>query len=156
MTNVYLQEVYNGLARRNPEQTEFLQAVYEVLESLQPVVESDPRYQQQGLMERLVEPERVILFRGPWVDDTGKVQVNRGYRVQFNSAIGPYKGGLRFHPSVNLSIVKFPGFEQIFKNSLTILPMGAARGALTSIPRGSLTRMPCWPRGSDLAERAKE
>ena len=111
--NEYLAEVYAGLAARNAEQKEFLQAVEEVLESLEPVVEARPEIQAQGIIERLVEPERIIMFRVPWVDDAGKVQVNRGYRVQFNSAIGPYKGGLRLHPSVNLSIIKFLGFEQI-------------------------------------------
>ena len=125
--NAYLQGVYEGLAKRNPEQKEFLQAVEEVLESLEPVVAAHPEYEKAGLIERLVEPERIIMFRVPWVDDAGKVQVNRGYRVQFNSAIGPYKGGLRFHPSVNLSILKFLGFEQCFKNSLTGLPMGGGK-----------------------------
>ena len=126
--NAYLQGVYEGLAKRNPEQKEFLQAVEEVLESLEPVVEAHPEYEKVGLIERMVEPERVILFRVPWVDDAGKVQVNRGYRVQFNSAIGPYKGGLRFRDNVTLSIIKFLGFEQIFKNALTTLPMGGGKG----------------------------
>ena len=134
--NAYLQGVYEGLAKRNPEQKEFLQAVEEVLESLEPVVAAHPEYEKAGLIERLVEPERVILFRVPWVDDAGKVQVNRGYRVQFNSAIGPYKGGLRFHPSVNLSILKFLGFEQCFKNSLTGLPMGGGKGGSDFDPHG--------------------
>ena len=134
--NAYLQGVYEGLAKRNPEQKEFLQAVEEVLESLEPVVAAHPEYEKAGLIERLVEPERVILFRVPWVDDAGKVQVNRGYRVQFNSAIGPYKGGLRFHPSVNLSIIKFLGFEQCFKNSLTSLPMGGGKGGSDFDPHG--------------------
>ena len=134
--NAYLQGVYEGLAKRNPEQKEFLQAVEEVLESLEPVVEAHPEYEKAGLIERLVEPERIIMFRVPWVDDAGKVQVNRGYRVQFNSAIGPYKGGLRFHPSVNLSILKFLGFEQCFKNSLTGLPMGGAKGGSDFDPAG--------------------
>ena len=134
--NAYLQGVYEGLAKRNPEQKEFLQAVEEVLESLEPVVAAHPEYEKAGLIERLVEPERVILFRVPWVDDAGKVQVNRGYRVQFNSAIGPYKGGLRFHPSVNLSILKFLGFEQCFKNSLTGLPMGGGKGGADFDPHG--------------------
>ena len=109
-TNPYLQRVYDDLAKRNPEQKEFLQAVEEVLESLEPVVAAHPEYEKAGPIERLVEPERIIMFRVPWVDDAGKVQVNRGYRVQFNSAIGPYKGDLRFHPSVNLCIIKFLGF----------------------------------------------
>ena len=134
--NAYLQGVYEGLAKRNPEQKEFLQAVEEVLESLEPVVAAHPEYEKAGLIERLVEPERIILFRVPWVDDAGKVQVNRGYRVQFNSAIGPYKGGLRFHPSVNLSILKFLGFEQCFKNSLTTLPMGGGKGGSDFDPKG--------------------
>ena len=134
--NAYLKEVYEGLAKRNAEQKEFLQAVEEVLESLEPVVEAHPEYEKAGLIERMVEPERVVMFRVPWVDDAGKVQVNRGYRVQFNSAIGPYKGGLRFHPSVNLSIIKFLGFEQCFKNSLTGLPMGGGKGGSDFDPHG--------------------
>ena len=134
--NAYLKEVYDGLAARNAEQKEFLQAVEEVLESLEPVVEAHPEYQKAGLIERMVEPERVVMFRVPWVDDAGKVQVNRGYRVQFNSAIGPYKGGLRFHPSVNLSIIKVLGFEQCFKNSLTGLPMGGGKGGCDFDPHG--------------------
>ena len=134
--NAYLNEVYQGLAKRNAEQKEFLQAVEEVLESLEPVVEAHPEYEKASLIERLVEPERIIMFRVPWVDDAGKVQVNRGYRVQFNSAIGPYKGGLRFHPSVNLSILKFLGFEQCFKNSLTSLPMGGGKGGSDFDPHG--------------------
>ena len=134
--NAYLQGVYEGLAKRNPEQKEFLQAVEEVLESLEPVVAAHPEYEKAGLIERLVEPERIIMFRVPWVDDAGKVQVNRGYRVQFNSAIGPYKGGLRFHPSVNLSILKFLGFEQCFKNSLTGLPIGGGKGGSDFNPKG--------------------
>ena len=134
--NAYLNEVYQGLAKRNAEQKEFLQAVEEVLESLEPVVEAHPEYEKASLIERLVEPERVIMFRVPWVDDAGKVQVNRGYRVQFNSAIGPYKGGLRFHSSVNLSILKFLGFEQCFKNSLTSLPMGGGKGGSDFDPHG--------------------
>ena len=134
--NPYLCEVYAGLVQRYAEQKEFLQAVDEVLESLEPVVAAHPEYEKNGLIERLVEPERAILFRVPWMDDAGKVQVNRGYRVQFNSAIGPYKGGLRFHPSVNLSIIKFLGFEQTFKNSLTGLPMGGAKGGSDFDPHG--------------------
>ena len=134
--NAYLKEVYDGLVSRNGEQKEFLQAVEEVLESLEPVIEKHPEYQEAGIIERIVEPERVILFRVSWVDDNGKVQVNRGYRVQFNSAIGPYKGGMRFHPSVNLSILKFLGFEQIFKNSLTGLPMGGGKGGTDFDPKG--------------------
>ena len=140
LTNEYLKRVYDGLAQRNANEPEFLQAVREVLESIQPVVEKHPEYEKAGLIERLVEPERVISFRVPWVDDQGKVQVNRGYRVQFNSAIGPYKGGLRFHPSVNLSILKFLAFEQTFKNSLTTLPMGGAKGGSDFNPKGKSDR----------------
>ena len=136
LTNEYLKRVYDGLAQRNAHEPEFLQAVREVLESIQPLVEKHPEYEKAGLIERLVEPERIITFRVPWVDDQGKVQVNRGYRVQFNSAIGPYKGGLRFHPSVNQSILKFLGFEQIFKNSLTTLPMGGGKGGSDFDPKG--------------------
>ena len=136
ITNEYLKGVYEGLVQRNPEQKEFLQAAEEVLESLEPVIAAHPEYEKAGLIERMVEPERVVMFRVPWVDDNGKVQVNRGYRVQFNSAIGPYKGGLRFHPSVNLSIIKFLGFEQCFKNSLTGLPMGGGKGGADFDPHG--------------------
>lgn len=136
ITNAYLKGVYDGLVQRNPEQKEFLQAAEEVLESLEPVIAAHPEYEKAGLIERMVEPERVVMFRVPWVDDNGKVQVNRGYRVQFNSAIGPYKGGLRFHPSVNLSIIKFLGFEQCFKNSLTGLPMGGGKGGADFDPHG--------------------
>ena len=134
--NAYLQEVFAGLKQRNADQPEFLQAVEEVLESLEPVVEARPELQKAGIIERIVEPERIIMFRVSWVDDNGKVQVNRGYRVQFNSAIGPYKGGLRLHPSVNLSILKFLGFEQIFKNSLTTLPIGGGKGGSDFDPKG--------------------
>jgi len=134
--NEYLKEVYADLEQRNKDQPEFLQAVREVLESLEPVVEARPELQKAGIIERIVEPERIIMFRVSWVDDKGKVQVNRGYRVQFNSAIGPYKGGLRLHPSVNLSILKFLGFEQIFKNSLTTLPIGGGKGGSDFDPKG--------------------
>ncbi len=123
-----LNGVYEDLAARYAEQNEFLEAVHEVLETLVPVVEADPRYEAQNIVGRIVEPERIVMFRVPWVDDAGKVQVNRGYRVQFNSAIGPYKGGLRFRNNVTLSIIKFLGFEQIFKNALTTLPMGGGKG----------------------------
>ena len=136
ITNEYLKSVFDGLKQRNADQPEFLQAVEEVLESLQPVVQARPELEKAGIIERLVEPERIVMFRVPWVDDNGKVQVNRGYRVQFNSAIGPYKGGLRFHPSVNLSILKFLGFEQIFKNSLTTLPIGGGKGGSDFDPKG--------------------
>lgn len=134
--NEYLQSVYDTAVKKDPNQPEFLQAVGEVLESLRPVVEKRPDIQKAGILQRMVEPERVIQFRVPWVDDQGNVQVNRGFRVQFNSAIGPYKGGLRFHPSVNLSIIKFLGFEQIFKNSLTGLPMGGGKGGSDFDPKG--------------------
>ena len=132
----YLQRVYNQVVSRDPDQPEFHQAVLEVLESLDSLVEKHPEYEQRGLIESFVEPERVVSFRVPWMDDNGKVHVNRGYRVQFNSAIGPYKGGLRFHPSVNLSILKFLGFEQILKNSLTGLPMGGGKGGSDFDPKG--------------------
>ncbi len=132
----YIESVLELVVRKNPGEPEFHQAVKEVLESLAPVVEKHPEYEAAGLLERMVEPERTIMFRVPWTDDAGKVQVNRGYRVQFNSAIGPYKGGLRFHPSVNLSIIKFLGFEQTFKNSLTGLPIGGGKGGSDFDPRG--------------------
>ena len=136
ITNAYLKGVYDNLLKLYPEQKEFLQAVDEVLESLQPVIEKRPDLVESGIIERIVEPERIIMFRVSWVDDNGKIQVNRGFRVQFNSAIGPYKGGCRFHPSVNLSVMKFLGFEQIFKNSLTGLPMGGAKGGSDFDPKG--------------------
>ncbi len=136
----YVQDVLNDLIARNPGQPEFHQAATEVLNSIAPVVEKNPKYQEVALLERLVEPERIIMFRVPWTDDNGKVQVNKGYRVQFNSAIGPYKGGLRFHPSVNLGIIKFLGFEQIFKNSLTGLPIGGGKGGSDFDPKGKSDR----------------
>ena len=136
LKNEYLKGVLAKLEQRSGNEPEFLQAVTEVLESLEPVIESDPKYEKNGVIERIVEPERAILFRVSWVDDSGKVQVNRGYRVQFNSAIGPYKGGLRLHPSVNLSVIKFLGFEQIFKNSLTGLPIGGGKGGSDFNPKG--------------------
>ncbi len=132
----YTEKVLADLKAKNPDQPEFIQAATEVLDALAPVVNNDPKYQKTSLLERLVEPERQIMFRIPWVDDHGQVHVNRGYRVQFNSAIGPYKGGLRLHPSVNLSIIKFLGFEQIFKNSLTGLPIGGAKGGSDFDPKG--------------------
>lgn len=132
----YLADIVEKAVQRNPHEPEFHQAVNEVLDSLKPVIDKNPVYQQRGILERLVEPERQLMFRVPWVDDEGKVQVNRGFRVQFNSAIGPYKGGLRFHPSVNLGIIKFLGFEQIFKNALTGLPMGGGKGGSDFDPRG--------------------
>lgn len=136
----YVDDVIEDVKKKNGEQVEFIQAVTEVLESLRVVVDADEKYRDQALLERIVEPERVIMFRVPWVDDKGKVQVNRGYRVQFNSALGPYKGGLRFHPSVNLGIIKFLGFEQIFKNSLTTLPIGGGKGGADFDPKGKSDR----------------
>ena len=132
----YLAKVYAGVEKRNPGEKEFLQAVKEVLESFEPVVEKRPDLVEAGVIDRIVEPERQIMFRVSWVDDNGKVQVNRGFRIQFNSAIGPYKGGLRLHPSVNASVIKFLGFEQIFKNSLTGLPMGGGKGGSDFDPKG--------------------
>ncbi len=132
----YVESVLTRLKEQNPNEPEFHQAATEVLNSLQCAIDANPAYEKAGLLERLVEPERTILFRVPWVDDQGNVHVNKGYRVQFNSAIGPYKGGLRFHPSVNLSIIKFLGFEQIFKNSLTGLPSGGGKGGSNFDPKG--------------------
>ena len=132
----YVESVLARLKEQNPNEPEFHQAATEVLNSLKPAIDANPQYEKAGLLERLVEPERIIMFRVPWVDDKGNVQVNKGYRVQFNSAIGPYKGGLRFHPSVNLSIIKFLGFEQIFKNSLTGLPIGGGKGGSNFDPKG--------------------
>lgn len=140
LNNAYLKGVYDELENRYSYQPEYLQAVYEVLESLEPLVEKDPKYQENAIVERIVYPERLIEFRVAWEDDNGKVQVNRGYRVQFNSAIGPYKGGLRFHPTVNQSVLKFLGFEQIFKNSLTGLPMGGGKGGSDFDPKGKSDR----------------
>ncbi len=134
--NEYLKRVIDEASKRNAGEKEFLQAVTEVLGSLEPVIEKHPEFEENALIERLVEPERVIYFRVPWVDDKGKVQVNRGFRVQFNSAIGPYKGGLRFHPTVCQSVIKFLGFEQIFKNSLTGLPIGGGKGGSDFDPKG--------------------
>ncbi len=132
----YLANVYAKVEKRNPNEKEFLQAVGEVLESLEPVIEKRPDLAESGVIDRMVEPERQIMFRVSWVDDNGKVQVNRGFRIQFNSAIGPYKGGLRLHPSVNASVIKFLGFEQVFKNSLTGLPMGGGKGGSDFDPKG--------------------
>ena len=136
----YIHEVFEQVKKRNPNEPEFHQAVYEIFESLIPVFDKHPHYMEEGVLERIVEPERVLTFRVPWVDDQGKVQVNRGFRVQFSSAIGPYKGGLRFHPSVNASIVKFLGFEQIFKNSLTGQPIGGGKGGSDFDPKGKSDR----------------
>ncbi|HHV72638.1 MAG TPA: NADP-specific glutamate dehydrogenase [Clostridia bacterium] len=136
----YTMKVLEKVIKQNPNEPEFHQAVTEALTSLQPFVDANPEYEKAGILERLCEPERVIIFRVPWVDDAGKVHVNKGYRVQFNSAIGPYKGGLRFHPSVSLSIIKFLGFEQVFKNSLTGLPMGGGKGGSDFDPKGKSDR----------------
>ena len=136
MKNAYLKGVLENVKKRNAGEPEFIQAVTEVLETLEPVIERRPDLVEAGVVDRLVEPERQIIFRVPWVDDNGKVQVNRGFRVQYNSAIGPYKGGLRLHPSVYLGIIKFLGFEQIFKNSLTTLPMGGGKGGSDFDPKG--------------------
>ena len=136
MKNAYINRVLEQVKAKNAHEPEFLQAVQEVLETLEPVVEKMPEIEKNAILERMVEPERVIMFRVPWMDDNGNVQVNRGYRVQFNSAIGPYKGGIRFHPSVNLGILKFLGFEQTFKNSLTTLPMGGGKGGADFDPHG--------------------
>lgn len=131
-----LEQIMNNLEAKHPGELEYLQAVREVLESLQDVLADNPQFETAGIIERLVEPDRILTFKVSWVDDRGKVQVNLGYRIQFNNAIGPYKGGLRFHPSVNLSILKFLGFEQIFKNSLTTLPMGGGKGGSDFDPKG--------------------
>ena len=136
----YLNDLYDRVVKRNAGEVEFHQTVKEVLESIEPVLIQSPEYIESGVVERMVEPERIIKFRVPWVDDSGKVQVNRGFRIQFNSAIGPYKGGLRFHPSVNESIIKFLGFEQTFKNSLTSLPMGGGKGGSDFDPQGKSDR----------------
>ncbi len=136
MKNAYLNRVLEDVKKKDANEPEFIQAVTEVLESIEHVVEQRPELEANGIIERMVEPDRVISFRVPWVDDNGKVHVNRGFRVQFNSAIGPYKGGLRFHPSVYLGIIKFLGFEQTFKNSLTGLPIGGGKGGSDFDPRG--------------------
>ena len=144
LTDEYIKRVYDQVVARDGDQPEFLQAVREVFETLQPVVEKHPEYEKAGVLERIVEPERTIKFRVAWVDDEGKVQVNRGYRIQFNSAIGPYKGGLRFHPTVTESVVKFLGFEQILKNSPDHpCPWAAARAALTLTPTARATWKSC-------------
>ena len=129
-------KIMNDLTKRNPGEVEFLQAVREVLESIVDVVEANPQFEEANIIERIIEPDRALTFKVPWADDNGNIHVNRGYRIQFNNAIGPYKGGLRFHPSVNLSILKFLGFEQIFKNSLTSLPMGGGKGGSDFNPKG--------------------
>ncbi len=136
----YVSEQLELLKKKNASEPEFIQAATEVLTSLEPVINAEPKYQENGILERITEPERQIIFRVPWVDDSGKVRVNRGFRVQFNSAIGPYKGGLRLHPSVNLGVIKFLGFEQIFKNSLTGLPIGGGKGGSDFDPKGKSDR----------------
>ena len=136
----YVEKVLENLKQSNPHEPEFHQAATEILYSLAPVIEQHPEYEKAGLLERFIEPERVLLFRVPWVDDQGNVHVNRGYRVEFNSAIGPYKGGLRFHPSVNLSVIKFLALEQILKNSLTGLPIGGGKGGSDFNPKGKSER----------------
>ena len=138
--NAYTSRVLDGLKARNAHESEYLQAATEILDSLSPVFDKHPEYEKAGLLERFVEPERIIIFRVPWVDDGGRTQVNRGYRVQYNSAIGPYKGGIRLHPSVNLSILKFLGFEQVLKNSLTGLPIGGGKGGSDFDPKGKSDR----------------
>jgi glutamate dehydrogenase (NADP+) len=135
-----IKEFISRVEKMNPNEPEFLQAVTEVAETVIPFIEENEKYQGEKLLERMVEPERVIMFRVPWTDDSGEIQINKGYRVEFNSAIGPYKGGLRFHPSVNLSILKFLGFEQVFKNSLTTLPMGGGKGGSDFNPKGKSDR----------------
>ncbi|MGA3178114.1 MAG: Glu/Leu/Phe/Val dehydrogenase dimerization domain-containing protein, partial [Candidatus Acidiferrum sp.] len=132
----YVNNVLTSVRAKNPAEPEFHQAVQEVLESLGPALSKHPEYQKARILERMVEPERVIMFRVPWTDDQGNVQVNRGFRIEMSSAIGPYKGGLRFHPSVNLGILKFLAFEQVLKNSLTTLPMGGGKGGSDFDPKG--------------------
>ncbi|MFQ6109648.1 MAG: Glu/Leu/Phe/Val dehydrogenase dimerization domain-containing protein, partial [Candidatus Aminicenantales bacterium] len=132
----YVSDFMAEVKAKSPNEPEFHQAVQEVVESLAPVIERHPEFQKAKILERIVEPERVVMFRVPWMDDSGEVHVNRGYRIQMNSAIGPYKGGLRFHPTVNLSILKFLAFEQVFKNALTTLPMGGGKGGANFDPKG--------------------
>ena len=136
--STYLTDLMEKVIKRNPGEPEFHQAVREVLESLEPVIERHPEYIKAGVIDSIVEPERIIKFRVPWIDDNGNVQINRGFRIQFNSAIGPYKGGLRFHPSVYEGIIKFLGFEQVFKNSLTGLPIGGGKGGSDFDPKGKI------------------
>jgi glutamate dehydrogenase (NADP+) len=138
-----LEELYQKVVEKDPAQPEFHQAVQEVLESLEVVLEKHPEYRKARIPERIVEPERVIMFRVPWVDDDGDIHVNRGFRIEMNSAIGPYKGGLRFHPSVNLGILKFLAFEQVFKNALTTIPMGGGKGGSDFDPKGD--PVPMYP-----------
>ncbi|MCX6656917.1 MAG: NADP-specific glutamate dehydrogenase, partial [Candidatus Bathyarchaeota archaeon] len=131
-----MEKIYNSLVEKDPLQKEFHQAAYEVLATIEPAIKKFSKYQEFAILERMVEPERIIQFRVPWKDKDGKIQINRGYRIQYNSAIGPYKGGFRFHPTVNLGVMKFLGFEQTFKNSLTTLPMGGAKGGSDFDPKG--------------------
>jgi glutamate dehydrogenase (NADP+) len=135
-----VQNFMNEVTAQNPHEPEFIQAVQEVAETVIPFIADHPKYAEEKILRRMVEPERVIMFRVPWNDDKGNVQINRGYRVEFNSAIGPYKGGLRFHPTVNLSVLKFLGFEQVFKNSLTTLPLGGGKGGSDFNPKGKSDR----------------
>ncbi|WP_297154926.1 Glu/Leu/Phe/Val dehydrogenase dimerization domain-containing protein, partial [uncultured Ellagibacter sp.] len=132
----YVQRIIDQVKAKDPDQPEFIQAVTEVMTTLEPVIEAHPEYEKAKILERIVEPERIIQFRVPWIDDKGEVQVNRGFRVEYNSAIGPYKGGLRFNPTVYLGMLKFLGFEQIFKNALTTLPMGGGKGGSDFDPKG--------------------
>jgi len=132
-----MSDIIEVVKAKDPQEKEFHQAVSEVVESIRPVLDQSPEYRKTKILQRLVEPERVIMFRVPWIDDQGEIQINRGYRIQMNSAIGPYKGGLRFHPSVNLGILKFLAFEQVFKNALTTLPMGGAKGGSDFDPKGN-------------------
>lgn len=141
MISDYIQRVIKNLRTKNADETEFLEVAEEVLKSLQPVIDKHPEYEKLALLERFTEPERVIIFRVPWEDDNGQIHVNRGYRVQFNGAIGPYKGGLRFHPTVYLGIIKFLGFEQILKNSLTGLPIGGKREKTTIFVYSNINMM---------------
>ena len=134
--NSYIEKVIKEAEQKNTNQPEYIQAVKEVLTSLEPLINLNDKYEKNSILERMTEPERIIMFRVPWVDDNGKIQINRGFRVQYSSLIGPYKGGLRFHPSVNLSVMKFLGFEQIFKNALTGLPIGGAKGGSDFDPKG--------------------
>jgi glutamate dehydrogenase (NADP+) len=136
-------DILEAIKARDPHEREFHQAVIEVLESVKPVLDQNPQYRQAAVLDRIVEPERIVTFRIPWLDDEGRVIVNRGFCVEMSSAIGPYKSGLRFHPSVNQSILKFLAFEQVFKNALTTLPLGGAQAAPTSIPKESLTMKRC-------------
>jgi len=135
----YVKDFMDEIKAKNPAQPEFHQAVYEVVNSISLVLDRHPEYRKAKILERIAEPERVIMFRVSWMDDAGEIQVNRGYRIQMNSAIGPYKGGLRFHPTVNLGILKFLAFEQVFKNALTTLPMGGGKGGCDFTPRGRAT-----------------